>query len=94
MKCSPCVQKQNQQFTSVYAVMGAFNVRCLFCMGAYKCDVVVLIKIPYTRVNKCIRLFPKVRGIMRLIPNTHLIMKGKKLTTPQKPRRLFVSTCT
>ena len=51
-------------------------------------------KIPYTRVNKRICLFPKLQGNMRLIPNMRLIMKGKKLTTPPKPRRLFGSTCT
>ena len=46
-----------------------------------------VVSIPYTRVNKRIRLFPKLQGNMRLIPNMHLIMKGKirphpKTTTP------------
>ena len=41
----------------------------------------------YTWVNKHIRLFQKVQGNMRLI-------RGQKLTTPPKPRRLFGSTCT
>ena len=42
--------------------------------------------ISYTRVNKRIRLFPKLQGNMRLIPNMRLIMKAK-LTTPPTPRR-------
>ena len=46
------------------------------------------------RLIKCIRLFPKLQGNMHLIPNMCLIMKGKKLTTPPKPRCLFGSTCT
>ena len=33
--------------------------------------------IPYTRVNKRIRLFPKLQGNMRLIPNMRLITKAK-----------------
>ena len=47
-------------------------------------------QIPYTRVNKCICIFPKLQGN---IPNMRLIMKAK-LTTPQKPRHLFGSMCT
>ena len=43
--------------------------------------------IPYTRVNKRMRLFQKLQGNMRLIPNMRLIMRGKKLTTPPKPQR-------
>ena len=31
----------------------------------------------YTRVNKCMRLFSKLQVNMRLIPNMHLIAKGK-----------------
>ena len=41
----------------------------------------------YTRVNKRMRLFVKLQGNMRLIPNMRLIVKGK-LTTPPKPRCL------
>ena len=44
--------------------------------------------VPYTLVNKRIRLFPKLQGNMRLISNMRLILKGKKLTTPSKPRSL------
>ena len=33
--------------------------------------------VPYTRVNKRIRLFPKLQGNMRLIPNMRLICEGK-----------------
>ena len=33
--------------------------------------------VPYTRVNKRIRLFQKLQGNMRLIPNMRLIRKGK-----------------
>ena len=33
------------------------------------------VQLPYTRVNKCIRLFPKLQGNMRLLPNMCLIMK-------------------
>ena len=40
--------------------------------------------IPYTRVNKRIRLFPKPQENIRLIPNMRLIMKGKNMTTPVK----------
>ena len=36
--------------------------------------------VPYTRVNKHIRLFPKLQQNMRLLPNMRLIMKAK-LTT-------------
>ena len=50
-------------------------------------------QLPYTRVNKCIRLFPKLQGNMHLLPNMHLIMKAKIDHTP-KPRRPFGSTCT
>ena len=35
------------------------------------------IAIPYTRVNKRIRLFQKLQGNMRLIPNMRLIMRDK-----------------
>ena len=34
-------------------------------------------EIPYTRVNKGMRLFAKLQGDMRLIPNMCLIAKGK-----------------
>jgi len=37
----------------------------------------ILKYIPYTRVNKRIRLFAKLQGNMRLIPNMWLIAKGK-----------------
>ena len=43
-------------------------------------------QMPYTRVNKCIRLFPKLQGNMRLI------MKAKIDHTP-KPRHFFGSMC-
>ena len=43
-------------------------------------------RVPYTRVNKRIRLFQKLQGNMRLIPNMRLIMRHKKLTTPPKLR--------
>ena len=36
-----------------------------------------IVHIPYTRVNKRIRLFPKPQGNMRLIPNMRLVMKAK-----------------
>ena len=39
--------------------------------------------IPYTRVNKRIRLFPKLQGNMRLLPNMRLIMKAKIDHTPK-----------
>ena len=51
-----------------------------------------LLLILYTRVNKRIRLFPKLQGNMHLLSNMCLIMKAK-LTTPPKPQRLFGSTC-
>ena len=38
---------------------------------------------PYTWVNKRIRLFPKLQGNMRLIPNMHLIMMAKIDCTPK-----------
>jgi len=34
-------------------------------------------ELPYTRVNKRMRLFSKLQGNMRLIPNMRLIAKGK-----------------
>ena len=37
----------------------------------------ILEDIPYTRVNKRMRLFAKLQGNMRLIPNMRLIAKGK-----------------
>ena len=37
----------------------------------------LVFKVPYTRVNKRIRLFAKPQGNMRLIPNMRLIAKGK-----------------
>ena len=49
--------------------------------------------IPYTRVNKCIHLFPKLQGNMPLLPNMRLIMKAK-IDHTLKPRRLFGTTCT
>ena len=45
--------------------------------------------IPYTRVNKRIRLFPKLQGNMRLIPNVRLIMKDKVDHTPQNATPLW-----
>ena len=47
--------------------------------------------IPYTRVNKRIRLFQKLQGNMRLIPNMRLIMR-ENLTMPPKPRRCVYMT--
>ena len=32
------------KFTSICTVKGAFHVGCLFCMGGYKCDGIVVIK--------------------------------------------------
>ena len=49
--------------------------------------------IPYTQVNKRIRLFPKLQENMRLLPNMRLIMKAKIDHTP-KLQRLFGSMCT
>ena len=41
-------------------------------------------KLPYTQVNKCIRLFPKLQGNMRLLPNMHLICnEGKNWPHPK-----------
>ena len=42
---------------------------------------------------KCTRLFPKLQGYMRLLPNMRLIMKAKIDHTP-KARHLYGSTCT
>ena len=39
--------------------------------------------IPYTWVNKRMRLFPKLQGNMRLLPNMRLIMKAKIDHTPK-----------
>ena len=51
--------------------------------------------VPYTRVNKCMRLFAKLQGNMRLIPNMRLIAKGKIDHTSKTARDAFVgSTCT
>ena len=44
-------------------------------------------------VYKRIRLFPKLQGNMRLLPNMCLIMKAKIDHTP-KLQRLFGSMCT
>ena len=44
---------------------------------------------PHTLISKTAR-----KCVLNLIPNMHLIMKDKKLTTPPKPRRFFGSTCT
>ena len=53
------------------------------------------IRIPYTRVNKRMRLFAKLHGNMRLIPNMRLIAKGKIDHTSKTARDAFVgSTCT
>ena len=50
--------------------------------------------IPYTQVNKCIHLFPKLQGnICALIPNMPLIMKTKNWPHP-KLRHFFDSMCT
>ena len=37
----------------------------------------IIQELPYTRVNKRMRLFSKLQGNMRLIPNMRLIAKGK-----------------
>ena len=37
----------------------------------------IIYYVPYTRVNKRMRLFAKLQGNMRLIPNMRLIAKGK-----------------
>ena len=52
MKFSHYVEKLKQQFTSVCALMDAFLCSItIFCVGAYKRDVVVVIKIgPYIHV--------------------------------------------
>ena len=49
----------------------------------YVYQVVLGIVVPYTRVNKRIRLFPKLQGNMRLIPKMRLIMKAKIDHTPK-----------
>ena len=41
-----------------------------------------LLLIPYTHVNKRIRLFPKLHRNMYLVPNMRLIMKGKNRPHP------------
>ena len=48
-------------------------IECLFYYNF--CDRELYI--PYTQVNKCMRLFAKLQGNMRLIPNMRLIAKGK-----------------
>ena len=50
--------------------------------------------LPYTQVNKCIHLFQKLQGNMRLIPNTQYALNNErqKLTMPPKPRRRVYMT--
>ena len=52
------------------------------CLNKSSSDVIIskdvpTTYIPYTQVNKRIRLFPKLQGNMCLLPNMHLIMKAK-----------------
>ena len=47
--------------------------------------------LPYTWVNKRIRLVPKLQGNVRLLPNMRLIMKTK-IDTPQN-RDAFLVAC-
>ena len=56
-----------------------------FSISGQCCHVPFSIGLPYTWVNKRMRLFSKLQRNMRLIPNMHLIAK-EKLTTPSKPR--------
>ena len=49
--------------------------------------------IPYTRLIKRIRLFPKLQGNLRLLPNMRLIMKAK-LTTPPNHDACLVARAT
>ena len=58
----------------------------------------VVIYIPYTRVNKRMRLFAKLQGNMHLIPNMRLIVKGKidhtsKTVMPSLVARVLDSKC-
>ena len=59
----------------VIAVVGGYDRRRV---GSWECVIVEMVgMIPYTRVNKRIRLFQKLQGNLHLIPNMRLIMKGK-----------------
>ena len=63
-----CRHKTNFSYQTLipgWFVNCKFIVQFLFC------------KIPYTRVNKRMRLFSKPKGNMRLITNMRLIAKGK-----------------
>ena len=55
--------------------------------------VILVSFIPYTRVNKRIRLFSKLQGNMRLLHNMRLIMKAK-LTTPPNRNACLVARVT
>ena len=50
-----------------------------------------ILVIPYTRVNKCMHLFAKLQGNMRLIPNMCLIAKGKIDHTSKTTMPLLVA---
>ena len=79
-----------QIYVQCEITMNFFN-SCYICglwEGILQRYSVWLHHIPYTWVNKHIRLFPKLQGNIRLTP---LIMKGKIDHTP-KPPHLFGST--
>ena len=62
----------------------------------YKVNVCFNAMIQYTWVNKRMRLFAKVQGNMRLIPNLRLIAKGKidhtsKIAMPSLVARILDS---
>ena len=58
--------RTNYSYILIVLLRGPFNTRTN--SGVH---------IPYTQVNKRMRLFSKLQGNMRLIPNMHLIAKGK-----------------
>ena len=49
------------------------------------------LQVPYTRVNKRIRLFQKLQGNMGLIPNMRLIMRGKNDHAPKTAMRVYMT---
>ena len=57
---------------------------------AYLVEACILNYRMYTRVNKRIRLFPKLHGYMHLLPKMRVIMKAK-LTTPQNCNAFLVT---
>ena len=95
------IHMSHESFTSCMLHAGCVQITCKLhpmymthCLNKSSSDAIIskdvpTTYIPYTQVNKRIRLFPKLQGNMCLLPNMRLIMKSND-HTPNRDTCLVV----